>query len=217
MKMFSQEFNGYKKDEVENFIESLKAGYEARLMEEKLKVLASEKKVLDLKNERYEIENKEKNIMTALNVIEKAKKFQEEGAHKFYRLIMDKLELLIKELELKFPLLQKSPNFANIIDEFKNMVKNYKNTLDTATSITNPIYSDNDSMRLLLNKMQGYKKGQEATPPKEVHIHTQSKPISQMPTLAQMPESESGFNFEEALNPTQDLEEIMKAFDFFNA
>lgn len=213
--MFSHEFDGYKKQEVDNFIESMRAGYEARLMEEKLKVLASEKKVLDLKNERYELENKEKNIMTALNVIEKAKKFQEEGSHKFYRLVMDKLELLIKELELKFPLLQKSPNFADLLNEFKNMVKNYRTTLDTATSITNPIYSDNDSMRLLLNKMQGYKKGHDA--PKEVHIQT--KPIcSPAPTTQIIPdESESGFSFEEALNPTQDLEEIMKAFDFYNA
>ena len=28
--------------------------------------------------------------------------------------------------------------------------------------------------------------------------------------------SESGFSFQEALNPKEDLEEIMKAFDFYN-
>ncbi len=61
-------------------------------------------------------------------------------------------------------------------------------------------------MRMLLNKMQDYKKGQE--PPKEVHIPlTKSQPAQP---------SESGFSFDEALNPTEDLEEIMKAFDFYN-
>ncbi|MBP3619092.1 MAG: hypothetical protein J6J24_00355 [Clostridia bacterium] len=210
--MFSHEFDGYKKQEVENFIETMKASYEARLMEEKLKVLDSEKKVLDLKNERYEIENKEKNIMTALNAIEKAKKFQEEGSQKLYRLIVDKMELLIKELNLKFPSLRKDPDFDSLLSEFANMVQNYKATLERTTSITNPIYSENDSMRLLLNKMHDYKKFQE--PVKEVHIQINSmkKPVS----IQEVPQSESGFNFEEALNPTQDLDEIMKAFDFYN-
>lgn len=210
--MFSHEFDGYKKREVENFIERMKASYEARLMEEKLKALDSEKRVLDLKNERYEIENKEKNIMTALNVIEKAKKFQEEGSQKFYKLIVDKLELLVKELELKFPELRKDADFDGLLGEFINMVQNYKVSLQKSTSITNPIYSENDSMRLLLNKMHDYKRVQE--PVKEVHIqiNTVKKPIS----IQEYPESESGFSFEEALNPTEDLNEIMKAFDFYN-
>ena len=60
--MFSQEIDGYNKTEVDSFIQRMKASYEAKLMEEKLKALDSEKKVLDLKNERMEIENKERNI-----------------------------------------------------------------------------------------------------------------------------------------------------------
>ena len=61
--MFSQEINGYKKTEVDNFIQRMKASYEARLMEEKLKALESEKKVLDLKNERLVIEKYQKNYI----------------------------------------------------------------------------------------------------------------------------------------------------------
>lgn len=208
--MFSQESNGYKKSEVEIYIQRLKANYEAKLMEEKLKVLESEKKVLDIKNEKLEIENKEKNIMTALNVIEKAKKFQEEGSKNFYKLIIDKIELLIKELNLKFPQLKREQNFVNIMTEFENMLKTYKSNLEKTTDITHPIYSENDSMRMLLNKMQDYKKGQE--PPKEVHIST-NKIMKNNITANQ---NESGFSLEEALNPTEDLEEIMKAFDFYN-
>lgn len=209
--MFSQEFYGYNKNEVDAYIQRMKSSYEARLMEEKLKALDSEKKVLDIKNARVEIENKEKNIMTALNVIEKAKKFQEEGSRNYYRLIMDKLELLVKELTLKYPLLKQEQGFEDILDEFSDMVKEYKTKLEKTTNINQPVYSDNDSMRLLLNKMQDYKKGQES--PKEVHITT-IKPDESL--VVPKEDDVVAFDFDEALHPTEDLEEIMKAFDFYN-
>lgn len=208
--MFSQEPDGYKKSEVDSFIQRMKASYEAKLMEEKLKALDSEKKVLDLKNERLEIENKERNIMTALNVIEKAKHFQEEGSKNFYKLIMDKLQLLLEELNLKFPQLKKDKNLNNIIDEFNIMIDNYKDSLEKTVNITHPISSENDSMRMLLNKMQDYKNIKKS--PKEVHISINKK----VPNVRAFPQTESGFSLEEALNPTEDLEEIMKAFDFYN-
>lgn len=208
--MFSQEFNGYKKSEVDAFIQRMRASYEARLMEEKLKALDSEKKVLDLKNERNEIENKERNIMTALNVIEKAKHFQEDGAKNFYKLLMQKVELLLTELDLKFPQLKKDKDYNDLMDEIFEMLDSYKSQLDKPTDITHPIYSENDSMRMLLNKMQDYKKVQES--PKEVRIVINKK----VPDVRTVPDEESGFNFDEALHPTEDLAEIMKAFDFYN-
>ena len=51
--------------------------------------------------------------------------------------------------------------------------------------------------------------------PKEVHIETKKKKDVFVPAQ-QIPDGDSGFSFEEALNPTEDLEEIMKAFDFYN-
>jgi len=165
-----------------------------------------------MKNERLELENKEKNIMTALNAIEKAKRFQEEGPKNFYSLIMDKLELLLEELNIKFPQLRANHDLESIWEEFFEMIENYKKSLAKTTNITHPIFSENDSMRMLLNKMQDYKKVQDTpTTPKEVHI-TISKKI---PNVREVPQEESGFSFEEALNPTEDLEEIMKAFDFY--
>lgn len=168
--LFSQEMNGYNRQEVDAHIKRLQATFEARLMEEKLKALESERRMLDLKNERTEIENKEKNILNALSVIEKAKKFQEEGNRNFYKLLMDKLEILVNELSEKFPQLRMDHNFDTLLAEFSQMVHTYKQNLDQTNDITRPIYSDNDSMRLLLNKMQDYKKGNA---PKEVHIKVQ--------------------------------------------
>ncbi len=219
--MFSQEPFGYNRAEVDNFIKRMRAGYEAKLMEEKLKVLEAEKKVLDIKNERVAIENRERNIITALNVIEKATQFNEEGPKKLYELTMDKLEVLVKELSLKFPQLRKSAEFEELLDEFAGIVQSYKKQLAHKADITHPVHSENDSMRMLLNKMRGYKKQEEET--KEVYIPpVQHTPPIKKPTQtfviapSSIPDSESGFSFEEALNPTEDLEEIMKAFDFYN-
>ena len=61
--MFSTEFNGYKKQEVDNYIASLKAEHEKSLMEERLKVLEAEKKMLDFKKKSDDVINREKNIM----------------------------------------------------------------------------------------------------------------------------------------------------------
>ncbi len=206
--MFSEEFNGYKKVEVQNFINRMKASYEAKLMEEKLKVLDAEKKVLDITNERIKLENKEKNIMNTLNIIEKAQQFQEEGSKNIFKLIKGKLEILIQEMEIKFPMLKQDLNFAKELNEFKKILNSLENN-QIQINVNNPINSENDSMRILLNRMQEYKKTNSPSAPKELHITT-NKPSQTIP------DGESGFSFEEALNPTEDLEDIMKAFDFYN-
>ena len=202
--MFQQEINGYNRNEVDSYIQKLKANYEAKLMSEKLKALESERKLLDARNERIELENKEKNIINALNVIEKQQQFQEEGSKKIYGLVMDKLELLLGELNLRFPQLRNDKQFLDIINEFSNIITSAKNDIKKTPTVTYSVNSGNDSMRALLSKMQEYRKVQDT--PKEVKI----------PLNKATPKSNDAFSFEEALNPTDDLEEIMKAFDFYN-
>ncbi len=283
---FSEQFNGYNKREVDAYIERLKANYESKLMDERLKTLEAERRLLDLKNEHIELAHKEKSILDAIDVLEKAKKFQEEGTKSFYSLVFDKLQLLVQELNIKFPGLKKNPDFSNILKEFTDVITEYKDKFIVENNITNPINSPNDSMRILLNKMQEYKKGHDAprevkfnttkseyglgefgynlgssnldNPPKEQNTGNFYKRNSfvfkqkQQPEQSSQPEnlinvnetnqntfklnsenniatknritptryddyqSESGFSFEEALNPKEDLAEIMKAFDFYN-
>ena len=100
--MFSTEYNGYNRSEVDKYIAKLKAEHEALLMEEKLKVLEAEKKVLDFKNKSYELENREKNIMSALDMF---KKYQDEGNKKMenLRAIADELETIVGEDNWPFP------------------------------------------------------------------------------------------------------------------
>ncbi len=228
---FSEEPYGYNKKEVDAYIERLKATNESKLMEERLKTLEAERRLLDLRNQHLELRHKEKNILDAIDVLEKAKKFEEEGTKSFYALVFDKLQLLVQELEVKFPQLKNDKEYETILKELISVIDNYKNKISQEASITNPVNSPNDSMRLLLNKMQEYKKGQDY--PREIRISTYKNDDDEIPPYLQflqakpdntpmqtpiIPQdvSESGFSFQEALNPKEDLEEIMKAFDFYN-
>lgn len=280
---FSEQFNGYNKQEVDAYIERLKASYESKLMDEKLKTLESERRLLTFKNQHSELAHKEKSILEAIDVLEKAKKFQEEGTRSFYSLVFDKLKLLVHELDMRFPNMRRNTTYNNILEELYSLVADYKEKFVPENYITNPINSSNDSMRLLLNKMQEYRKEPAKTPtevkvnpnsvkdtttytnfykrnsfvfkPKakpedtqnannykevtqnakndsvesinhseqenavsaqKIALKTPPKQIFPEEIDKKYPKSESGFSFEEALHPKVGLEEIMKAFDFYN-
>ncbi len=240
--MFSTEYNGYDKAEVDKYIARLKAEHESKLMEEKLKVLESENKLLDYKKRSYELENKERSIMSALDEF---RRFQDEGSKNIAALRLEQLNMLyqefllvIKELALQHKDIERNKSLTKFTEAFDTIVNNIEEDDDSITSKAN---TGNDSMRMLLNKMQGYKKAQDN--PREVRIarnddrRNQIKPVTDMKleendsfsTLAdkflnsvpEEPKSKqaqiqsSGFDLKEAINPKDDLAEIMKAFDFF--
>ena len=206
--LFQQEFYGYNKKEVEDFLKRLKTTYEAKLMAEKLKVLDSEKQLLNLRSE-------EKKIMGALDVLEKQKKYQEEGSKRIYGLVINKLELLVDELNERFPQLKSDKEFSDILGELSKIVVSFKNGTLDGTTIFRPISQENDSMRVLLQKMQEHRKEKETPPQQEQQQQgKEGNSALYVPPMA-IPDSESGFSFAEALNPSDDLEEIMKAFDFY--
>lgn len=241
--MFSSEVYGYNKEEVDKYIAKLNAQHEAALMQEKLKVLDAQRALLDYKNKSYEIENREKNIMSALDAF---RRFQDEGTnniqtlhHEQIKMIHDEIEMLYKELCLQFPGIQSVGTFNSVFSDLERILSRAEKPAEVTTSLTK---TENDSMRLLLNKMQGARK-QES--PKEVKIvrvedlprRNQIKPIydgeikegEDYQTLVDkfldtepiepartIKPQESGFDLKEAINPKTDLAEIMKAFDFFN-
>ncbi len=239
--MFSTEFNGYNKSEVESFIAKLKAEHEASLMEEKLKVLESEKKLLDYKSRSYDLENRERSIMSALDLF---RKYEDEGKRNLselkatqLKMVYGQIEILFQELSIKYPGIQDNSSLRKISTDIQNIL----NQLDFSerAELTNPIKTENDSMRMLLNKMQGYRKVQDT--PREVKIDRTTseknfiRPVTDMTLeeddnysnlvdkfLAAKPEQSnrslqsSGFDLKEAINPKDDLAEIMKAFDFYS-
>ncbi len=206
--MFKSELNGYNREEVDSYITKLKA----ELMEQKFNLLESN---LDVQKQREEVENKEKNILKALQAFEDAQKFQEEGSKSMYALKIEqvtlvyrKFEDVLKKIYLLHPELETDKELAKLVDELQGVLDKAKGESVTGI-LTSPINSNNDSMRVLLSKMQDYRKANDM--PKEVRIariNVKKQPQPQ-------PES-NGFDLKEAVNPKIGLDEIMKAFDFFN-
>ena len=241
--MFSADVYGYNKKEVEEYISKLKAEHERNLMQEKLKLLEAEKRILDIKKKTQEIESREKTI---LNVLESYKKAQAEGTRNIevlkaeqLRMVYLHLQSFLQDLNTKVPGVLLNSNYRKLIYDIETILGNTENSKEEFVGAG----TESDSMRILLSKMQG-KRLQEA--PKEIKIErnpyinktSQIKPVTEMKldedddyeTLAdkfldskppeEQPKSlkiqSSGFDLKEAINPKDDLSEIMKAFDFYN-
>ncbi len=236
--MFASELNGYNKNEVDKFIAKLKAEYEAIIMEEKLKVIESERKRLDAKKYSEEMENRQKNI---ISVLESYKKFQDEGNKNLEKLRSEQFKMVYQhilnffdELKSKYPGIEHNNSYKQLLSDISKILNQDKKT----QAVEQNHLSDNDSMRILLDKMQKYKK---VAPVKEVHLQRSGKNLIKPVTEMQLDEEDrydnlvdkflgtrpeenertmkiqsSGFDLKEAISPTQSLEEIMKAFDFYN-
>lgn len=209
--MFNSQINGYNREEVDRYITSLKA----ELMEQKLSLLESEKNRIDVQTTKKEVEDKERNILKALQAFEDARKFQEEGSRSMYALKVEQMNLVyrkfedvLKKIYILHPELKSDRQIVSMIDEISDILSNAKGE-SLGGVLTSPVNSENDSMRALLSKMQEYRKNTES--PKEVRIAR----INVKKDEPEQPK-ESGFDLKEAVNPKIGLDEIMKAFDFFN-
>lgn len=241
--MFSFEYNGYNPKEVDEYLSNLKAEHERALMEERLKVLEAEKKVLDMKKKTIDIENRDRNILA---ILQSFKKLQIEGSRNIDVLRVEQLKMIyvrlkdfLVELNTKYP-------EASISSSYKKLVTDIENVLQSAQQAPSELVkasSENDSMRILLNKMKE-KKNQDFV--KEIKIErvrsegsNQIRPVCDLelnendkydnlvdkfldtqPTEKDTPKIEiqsNGFDLKEAINPKDDLSEIMKAFDFYSS
>ena len=226
--MFTFEQQGYKREEVENYISKLKA----ELIQYKLGILKSEQKVLDLKQKEEELNEKENKINKAVKTLEKAQKMQEEGAKNLTALKSEQSKILINkigefftELKLRCPQISIDEELSSKMKEVESLIAKIKINLRE-----NIAYNENDPMRALLNRMQAYKKEQGEVKVVKIERNTIEKNLGGSvgvdEFLAENPQSNelyknveiqsSGFDLKEAVNPKDDLEEIMKAFDFFN-
>lgn len=238
--MFSNEFNGYNKNEVDNFIANLKSSYEKALMDEKLKVLESERKLLENKKKFQDVEAREKNIVAMLETF---KQFQAEGNRNLevlrgeqLRMVYNQMIDFLERLNEKDPGLLLNSNYKSLLRDIESILENSDARKDEMISTG----SQNDAMRILLSKM----KEKRTESPREIKVErnvdrekVSIKPVTEMKLeegdqydtlvdkfLDTMPPEEqpksikiqsSGFDLKEAINPKDDLSEIMKAFDFY--
>ena len=249
--MFSSEINGYKKQEVDQYLSNLKSSHEKALMAEKLKVLEAEKKLLDLKNKSTEIEKREKNI---LSMLESFKRFQAEGNRNIEVLRGEQLRMIYLRLQKFLEGLDGQYPGILLNSSYKKLVADIETILAQTDEKRNEIVSagtENDPMRILLSKMQEKRVTQDQ--PREIkierkdfrelksgqdHSPSQIKPVCDIELnendkydtlvdkfLNTEPEEEqpkslkiqsTGFDIKEAINPKDDLSEIMKAFDFYS-
>lgn len=242
--MFSSEVYGYNKKEVEDFIANLKAEHERNLMREKLKVLEAEKKILDIKKKTQNIESREQAILNVLESYKKAQAEGTRNIEVLraeqLRMVYLHLQSFLQDLNTKVPGVLLNSNYRKLIGDIETILDNTEAKKDEFVGAG----TESDSMRILLSKMQG-KKTQEMPKEVKIERNpyikerqSQIKPVTEMElyeddnydTLAdkflnsQPPEIQpkamkiqsSGFDLKEAINPKQDLSEIMKAFDFYS-
>lgn len=156
--------------------------------------------------------------LALVSALEKAKEI-DMSSKNIFRLKIQKIMLIYQTLEKSFnKLLQKFPqieNVSDIKDEFTDFSTNLQEILKDDIKIINnlntPVKTDNDTIRLLLNKMSAYSK---PAPQQEKKQTTIKRTDSKENYIHDLKPNESGFDLHEAINPKIDLDEIMKAFDF---
>lgn len=187
-----------KKDDYSNSIELKRQINELRNENLRLRALLDEYK------------NKEQSISNAIIAsIEHANQL-EASRKKLYsldiqrsRLMYLRMEQVINELYRKYPELKKDMKLKDLSERFKSMVfndLNEKNTESISFGLKKQPVIDDPIKKLLRNIIDCFdsKKAEE-------------KPVGKSGVITNV--TSSGFDFEEALHPTMQLDEILKAFN----
>lgn len=269
---FSNQKNGYNKEEVDKFL--------AELAKEKEELITEKNaEIAKLKAEVASIQGKSDSIALALTAaVDKAKDI-EESSKNIYKLKIEQLtilyskwETLLNEMLRKYPAISEVSNVKEDMLKLKNSISGaLKDDFNVEIMKTNPA---TDPIRALLNKLTGMKaRSLEEKRNNQVKIERKTKVSSQdktelvkleekapnikpiidiklnendsgkydnlvdkfldsdeendsafakaltvsKPTTSAFVPNETGFDLNECINPTDDLSEIMKSFDFYEA
>ena len=234
--MFSHQKDGYNQKEVETKINSL---------------------LSELTNLRRAMEEKDKLNIGLANALRKSKEI-EASSQNLYDLKIQKLLILYKNLAKSFntlftlyPQIEELDDIKKSFDKFSEAAISTLRIEDNKT-INDTVNTENDTIRLLLNKMSAYpatdiqmpkrtaniRRKDSRTPTKDAQIskvlhvdenadgyespadkflesgETENNAYAKMLSHeGDYSPNESGFDLKEAVNPKDDLSEIMKAFD----
>lgn len=187
-----------KKDDYSNSIELKRQINELRNENLRLRALLDEYK------------NKEQSISNAIIAsIEHANQL-EASRKKLYsldiqrsRLMYLRMEQVINELYRKYPELKKDMKLKDLSERFKSMVfndLNEKSTESISFGLKKQPVIDDPIKKLLRNIIDCFDSKK-----------TEEKPVGKTGVITNV--TSSGFDFEEALHPTMQLDEILKAFN----
>ncbi len=128
------------------------------------------------------------------------------------RLMYLRMEQIINELYRRYPELKNDSNLKEMSDKFRSMVfsdlSDRKNIL--SVDVKPQVVTDDPIKKLLHNIIDCFETKKADTEIKTREIKSQAR--STQPSVMNSV-SKSGFDFNEALNPTMGLDEIMKAFN----
>ena len=165
-----------------------------------------------------EFRNKEQTISSAIIASMEHANQLEASRKKLYsldiqrtRLMYLRMEQIINELYLKYPELKKDTKLRDMSDKFKSMVYNdlTEKNKDMPYSVQKQQIATTDPIKKLLHNILN----SFDSKPVVVNEPIEEKKIVQTPAFFNTTQSSSGFDINEALNPTMGLDEILKAFD----
>lgn len=250
---FNIEKNGYNKEEVELYIDKLNKDYQNELEEKRERINFLKNKLDTCEAELKKFKTKDENISVAMiSAVEKAKQV-EETSNNMYKLKLQQLNILYNRWEsLLTAAIEKYPNLKNENEEIKNLVSDFRKSIDSTVQAHGLNYSSdnksNDKIKVLLNKMNKYfadRKQENQDNEDNFKVSNDEmikqpniKPISNINIeegenfdsiadkylssedvdeqgIFKSNEEKSEFDLKEAVNPKDDLAEIMKAFDFY--
>lgn len=153
---------------------------------------------------------KEQSISAAIIAAAEKAKQMEEASRKLFqieiqrnRLLYMRMEQVLNELHSKYPDLKTDTQIEDLSQRFKNLVSTNYDNIPTKNFMGDlDIVEPEDPIKKMLNKITNYCDVKEQ-PVKKAIGDTENNVFK----------SNSGFDMREALNPTQELNDILKAFD----
>ena len=170
-----------------------------------------------LSNEIKSHEAKEHSISSAiLFAVERSNQW-DNSMRKLYelgiqrsRLLYARMERVLNELYIKYPELKKETKLKDMADKFKNIA--YSDGVSSSFEDNKKVTVKEDPIRKLLNNIISYIDDEKET--KTLHRNRGiGSTLDALNSEYASTPSKSGFNINEALNPTEDLEDILKSFN----
>ena len=193
---FDIEKKGYKKSEVDEYIFALKNEYESRLSDQKNRIFQLKSELVDKEKQLSSYKEKTDLIATAiLNAVAKADEIEKLSAAR-YREEMNSLRVFHDKWQAHYnKLLDKYPDDKGLraVEKFNS---DMNDIFSGGTSAIKEIEKQFESEKARLESVSASR--------------AEEKPKKAAKTLAEDAVSKSGFSFEEAWNPTDDLGQIMK-------
>lgn len=186
--------------------------------EDNQRIIELENQIAELRRENAklsmqvkEFKNKEQTISSAIiSSMEHANQL-EASRKKLYsldiqrtRLMYMRMEQIINELYIKYPELKKDTKLKDMSEKFKSMVYADLNDKNKETPIVQKKPVEEDPIKKLLHNIIDCFDSKK--------IEEKEKPIVAFAPEV-IPTGNSGFDFNEALHPTMELDEILKAFN----